>query len=129
MIKNKYKKSILIIVIIIGIVMILSSFTTLIKTSNVNSSYNIPKELAERVKQETEGMEGVHIVKCCVELTAELLSFSQKEDLSINKANCVGYSKVCTALCNYSFKVHGKKYKARHVRGYLSILSINLCTI
>ena len=75
------KRTISVIAIIILGIIILSGFTTLVKTTNVNSFYTIPKELTERVKYDTQGMDGEQIVKYCVILTAELLSFSQKEDL------------------------------------------------
>ena len=45
------KRTIGVIAIIILGIIILSSFTTLVKTTNVNSYYTIPKELTERVKE------------------------------------------------------------------------------
>lgn len=123
------KRTIGVIAIIILGIIILSGFTTLVKTTNVNSYYTIPKELTERVKYDTQGMDGEQIVKYCVILTAELLSFSQKEDLSKNEANCIGYSRICATLCNYSFKINKIDFRAKHVRGYVSLFSINLCAI
>ena len=46
-------------------------------------------------------------VKYSMRLTADLLSFTEKNDLDNGKANCVGYAVLCSRICNYAFQVNG----------------------
>ncbi|MBR5686839.1 MAG: hypothetical protein IKX36_02655 [Prevotella sp.] len=115
--------------VFVGLIVIIFSFATLEKTSEVQSYYNIPDSLREQVRLYTQGMESVQIAKKCVELTADLLKFSRQEDLNNHQANCVGYAKICASLCNYAFRVNHINASAKHVRGYVSCLGVNLCSI
>lgn len=79
------------------------------------------------------------IEKYSLKLTGKLLFFTDKQafrthsNLCLDKAtgaHCVGYSQVCTAICNYAFKQKGMTHvKARHMRGDVKWLGISLTKI
>ena len=118
----------IILIMVVATIIIASSFTTLVKTSSVSESeYVIPREIKEKIIYETVGMEIIQIDKYCVILTSNILEFSKIN--SGNKANCIGYSKVCVALCKYAYKINNINVKVKHVRGYVSLFSLNLCKI
>ena len=78
-------------------------------------------------------MNDEEIVDYCVELTANLLTFSFNQDPlfknKVSKAHCVTYARVCSSLCNIAFKAHNKKAKATPVVGYAKIFGVNLCEV
>ena len=117
------------IIFLISIILLCSSFT-LVKECYVESSYNIPENIKTQIKVETQGMEDIRIAKYCVELTAKILDFSEVNNISKGKANCVGYATVCTALCNYAYSVNNNvNIKAKHVRGKVLYFNLDVCNI
>lgn len=117
--------------VLLGLVLLVIGFCsfTLVKTSDIDSSYEIPQELKEKIRLETQGMEDVRIAKYCVKLTSNKLRFSEKNDIKNGLANCVGYARVCKSLCNYAYKVNNRNITVKHVRGYVSESSVNLCKV
>lgn len=79
------------------------------------------------------------IEKYSLKFTGELLYFTDKQEfrspsnLSLDRAtgaHCVGYSQVCTAICNYAFKQKGMTHvNARHMRGDVKWFGIPLTKI
>ena len=122
------KKALSILLGVVLLVIVTCSFS-LVKTSNVNSSYNISSEMKDRIRVETQGMEDVRIAKYCVQLTSEILEFSKKNDIQKGKANCVGYARVCKSLCEYAYRINNRNISVRHVRGYVTDSGVNLCKV
>ena len=122
------KKLIFGIIFLISIISLCSSFT-LVKECYVESSYNIPENIKSQIKVETQGMEDIRIAKYCVKLTAKMLDFSEVNNISKSKANCVGYATVCTALCNYAYNVNSINIKVKHVRGKVLYSNLDICNI
>lgn len=96
--------------------------------------------IQERIRQDVSNLNTeIEIEEYCLKLTSKLLYFTDKQEfksissLTFNKeigAHCVGYSQVCTAICNYAFKQKGMKHcQARHMRGDVILLGIPLNSI
>lgn len=69
------------------------------------------------------------IIKFSLKLTAKQLTFTEKNDLGENEANCIGYAQVCSCICNYALVHHGYTPSAKPVVGYVSFCGINICPI
>lgn len=110
-------------------IMLLCSSFTLVKSYYIESSYNIPEDIKNKIEIETKGMEEIEIAKYCIKLTSQMLDFSEINNIDNKKANCVGYSKVCTSLCNYAYNVNNMKIKVRHVRGKVLYYNLDVCNI
>ena len=96
--------------------------------------------IEERIRHDISELETeTDIEEYSLDLTAELLYFTDKQKfrspsyLCLDKAagaHCVGYSQVCTAICNYAFQQKGMTHvKARHMRGDVEFLGISLTKI
>lgn len=110
-------------------IMLLCSSFTLVKSYYIESSYNIPKDIKNKIEIETKGMEEIEIARYCIKLTSQMLDFSETNNIDNKKANCVGYSKVCASLCNYAYNVNNMKIKVRHVRGKVLYYNLDVCNI
>ena len=96
--------------------------------------------IQEHIRHDISGMDTEsEIEEYSLELTDELLYFTDKQEfrspanLSLTKAigaHCVGYSQVCTAICNYAFQQKGMtQVRARHMRGDVKLFGIPLTKI
>ena len=99
------------------------------------SPVSLSKELKERIDREVSSLEEPQaVIRYSCRLTAELLSFSQKNDISNGKANCVGYARLSSTICNYALEqksIQGadgsiNKIKAFPVVGTVHFAGINL---
>lgn len=61
--------------------------------------------------------------------TCKHLSFDIRNSISDGKANCIGYAQFYSAVFNYSCSIAHVKASARPVVGYVSICSINVCSL
>lgn len=93
----------------------------------------LSKELKERIKSDVSVMDDASsIVRYSCSLTAELLSFSGKNDILRGKANCIGYAQLSSTICNYAFSVFDGEDKsirncvARPVVGTVHYCGLNL---
>ena len=126
-------KKVLLIVVILFIGFSIAGFTHLglVKEQIVSPrNYTLSDSIQNIIKTGTQGMTEVSIAKYCVELTSEILDFSEHNDLNNNKANCVGYATVCKSICDYAYKVNNMNITVNHVRGYVTNdYNINLCKL
>lgn len=100
------------------------------KTGNRAYHYTLPKELKQRIETDAkEFADDKDIVDYSFCLTNELLTFSEKNNISRGKANCIGYSQLFTSICNYALQVKGYEKRAKPVVGYVKWYGINLCKI
>ncbi len=92
------------------------------------SDYQISPQLKKRIAKETSELpHDYSVIDYCLSLTAELLDFSEKNNIKQGKANCVGYTKLFTGICNYALKVNHCDGRAMPVVGYIQWCGINLC--
>lgn len=86
-------------------------------------------QIKSQIGRECKSSKPEDFVKYSMRLTADLLSFTEKNDLDNGKANCVGYAVLCSRICNYAFQVNGMGYRAKPVVGYVSFYGVNLCRL
>ena len=115
-------------ILVVVTILVLSSFT-LVKQHNRANTYRLPKSTSLQVKKETKGMNEKQIIDYSLNLTAIMLEFGAKNDLSNGKANCIGYAQLCSAICNEALKANGYKYRAKPVVGYVKFNGLNICNI
>ena len=93
----------------------------------------ISDELMQRINKDCFHKNKAQIIKYSLDTTAELLSFSIKNNnLGRNKhttANCIGYAALCKAISNYAFKINGYSCRSKQVVGYLYIGNVNICKL
>lgn len=81
----------------------------------------LSNSLKSRIISECSNKSKKDIINYSLKTTSSLLSFSIKnEKLGDNKtstANCVGYAALCSAICNYAFKINGYKCRSKQVVG------------
>ena len=65
-------------------------------------------------------------IKKCSKLACETLSFTTKNNIQNDKANCVGYAQLTSAIINYAFQVKELHYKAKPVVGKVYLFGIDL---
>ena len=124
------KRSLLILVAIVLVVYVVLSAFSLVKTADrPATNYQLPKELKERITNETQGMDEMDIVNYGLRLTGKLLDFSEKNNLKGGKANCVGYAQLCASITNYGLKTNKREGSCKPVVGYVTWAGMNLCTI
>ena len=99
----------------------------LVKTADRQyAGYPISEELRKRITEETKGFSNEkEIIEYSKLLTAELLEFSEQNNIGNGKANCIGYSK----LCNYGLITNKFKGRVKPVVGYVTWCGINLCNV
>lgn len=137
--KKRYKVLLAFVcLLLIGYVAISFCYNEPIKSIGVVQLNN--KLIQDRVKDGISELETAdEIEEYSLKLTSELLYFTDKQEfrtpsnLSLDKetgAHCVGYSQVCTAICNYAFKQKGMTHvNARHMRGDVKWFGIPLTKI
>ena len=93
----------------------------------------ISNELMQRINKDCFHKNKAEIIKYSLDTTAELLSFSIKNNnLGANKhttANCIGYAALCKAISNYAFKINGYSCRSKQAVGYIYIGNINVCKL
>lgn len=91
------------------------------------------KTLKEKIKVDTEKMDGKEIVKYCRNLTSDCLSFSMHHaEHDINKmypqgkTHCVGCAAFFAAVCKYAFQLKEIECDIKHVRGRIHVFGIDV---
>lgn len=125
----------LILVVIIVLTTTFQGFELKKLSNRPYTPYPLDKELRERIKHDVTSMDDPHtVVRYSCILTSELLSFSQKNNITHGKANCVGYAQLSSSICNYAIYTLSiqmkdeslKQIKARPVVGTVHYAGIDL---
>lgn len=100
----------------------------LVKTNDRPASgAALSAQIKSQIGRECKSLKPEDCMKYSMRLTADLLSFTEKNDLDNGKANCVGYAILCSRISNYAFQVNGMAHRAKPVVGYVSLYGVNLC--
>jgi hypothetical protein len=121
------RKKIFVLLGVIVVLLTLCSFDLVKERVVKEDSYSLSYDLKKQIEAETMGMDEIHILTYSVRLTASLLDFSEKNNIKNGKANCVGYAILCKAICNYAYQLNDYNIRVNHVRGYVSLMGMNLC--
>ena len=116
-------------VIIIGLAILLSAlFTTKWEKSyeRAGECIQLSETLKSKIKADTKGYTDTQIIEYSLNLTAEQLRFAKENNIANHKANCVGYARFCSSICNYAFSSNNSVTKARPVVGHIKIFGINI---
>ncbi len=120
--------SLLFVVVVLSFAAMLTSFT-LVKTGDRQKTYILPQSLKAKVEQDTRGMDIEQIINYGLTLTASRLRFSRYNDIDMGKANCVGYARLCSSICNQALSANGVNGQAKPVVGYIETNGINWCDV
>lgn len=101
----------------------------LMRTSERIYDNSLSLSLKEKVTEETKGMDMEQIIDYSLSLTASKLRFAVKNDIDNGKANCVGYARMCAAICNQALNVNDIEGSAKPVVGYIESNGINWCQV
>ncbi|WP_407403949.1 hypothetical protein [Sodaliphilus sp.] len=126
--KKNIAKILAIVILLVLLVGFTSSFTLVKQTNRIND-YTLNKELREKVEKETSGMDEMAILNYSINTAASYLSFTEKNNINEHQANCVGYAKLCSSICNYALKVNHLAGNAKPAVGYVKFNGINTCTV
>ena len=91
--------------------------------------YRLPDRIQTRIKEECKGKTPKQCARYGIKLTCELLRFAKTNDIAKGRANCIGYSILCSEICNYAFLQNGLSCRAKPVRGYVTFCGVNLCPL
>ena len=130
MLKKIFKIGFLFIGIVVLFYYIFITPLKLVKTADRHyPEYPLSEELKERIRRETKDHYDISAVEYSLSLTASLLDFSAQNDIENGIANCIGYTRLCVAICNYALQIHGYKERVTPVVGYIEWHGINLCDV
>ena len=101
----------------------------LVKTGDRQKTYMLPQSLKAKVEQDTRGMDIEQIIDYSLKQTASRLQFSRYNDINLGNANCVGYARLCSSICNHALSANGVNGQAKPVVGYIESNGINWCDV
>lgn len=121
-------RTIIVIVVLIGIAMFLISQLRLNKSFDRDLAiYTLQEDTKKKIAQDIIPLETeTDIIKYCSSVVTEMLSFDRKNMIPNGKANCVGYAQLTSAIINYAFQIKNLPYKAKHVVGKVYLFGCNL---
>lgn len=122
------KKKVIVVLIIAVIVYLIWPKLVLVKVTDRSASdIQLPQDLKQRITEETHSLDVGGVIDYSIKLTAEKLKFTEQNDIEKGEANCVGYAKLCSSICNYGLRVNHLPGKTKPVVGYVKWAGINLC--
>ena len=102
----------------------------LVKTADRHyPEYPLSDDMKEKIRRETKIHYELNAIEYSLRRTASLLDFSTQNDIENGAANCIGYTRLCAAICNYALQIHGYKERVTPVVGYIEWHGINLCDV
>lgn len=123
-------KKIIIFVFLLLLMFFISTYSlTLVKHRDRINDYSLNKELINKLNCDTKGLDAVEIMNYSIKLTAQYLQFSEHNNINVGKANCIGYAKLCSSICNYALQINGIEGYAKPVVGYVKSNGINICSL
>ena len=129
--RHKYKAIKRLICLVVFVVCLSLAFIyslDLRKTSNRGwGDYYLTSSLKEQVIAQTKNLDNPKdVVEECCDIATDYLSFAQKNDIAENKANCIGYARLTSALLNHAFRTKSMIYRAKPVVGTVHSFGVNL---
>lgn len=122
---------IFLIFLIIGI-NITTAYTNprLIKIRDRNNNITLSSVDKKLIKEKSLNITNTsEAIKCALEITSNKLHFSKYNNVSIGRANCVGYAQYYASVLNYIADLKNLKCTASPVVGYIDINGSNVCYI
>ncbi len=109
--RKKIRKVLGMVIFATVLAVFLCSGLELRKTGNrPYTPYPLSKELKERINQDVSRLnKPTDVAEYSCDLTTELLTFSEKNDIPHGKANCVGYAQLSSSIFNYAIAVLSKQ--------------------
>lgn len=123
------KSNAVLLVIITACSVALASSITLVKDHERANAFSLTESLKKKVTVDTKGMDEEDIIQYSLNTTAQNLRFTRFNNLKKGQANCVGYAKFCSSVCNEGFKNNRIRYRAHTVVGFIKIGDINICNV
>ena len=123
------KNNAVVLAIIIACSATLASSITLVKDHERANTFSLTESLKKKVTVDTKGMSEECIMQYSLDITAQNLRFTRFNNLKKGQANCVGYAKFCSSICNEGFKNNRIKYRAHTAVGFIKIGDINICNV
>ena len=117
------------ILLVFGIGIILTPSIKLEKQYDRGNDYILNSELKYKINSETHGMDEMEILNYSIKTSGDYLEFAEKNNINDHKANCVGYAKLCSCICNYALSVNNMSGYAKPVVGYPKFSKVNICHI
>lgn len=114
-------------VIIIVLLRFLFSFELVKTVDRGGDGFPLSAELKEQIANDTKGFTEDEIITYSTKQTAKMLRFTKTNDIEAGKANCVGYAKLCAAICQQCFDSNKIKGKAKPVVGDVRRFGVSIC--
>lgn len=116
-------------VILLALLFITVSSFRLVKTGERTKVHHLTHSQTNQITHDTKSFTEQQIIDYSLNLTANCLSFCSYNDISNGKANCVGYARFCSSVCNTALSANNINARATPVVGYITINGINLCKV
>ena len=127
--RKKLLKYTFVTVVIIVLLRFLFSFE-LVKTSDRGGyAHPLSADMKEQIANDTKGFTEEEIIKYSTKQTAKMLRFTKTNDIEAGKANCVGYAKLCAAICQEGFNANNINGKAKPVVGDVRRFGVSICNM
>lgn len=131
--KQLMKKFLIISILFCLLLILIVSNIKLVEEKNILIDYNLNQLVKEYINKNIDNINNEEeLIIFSQETTSKLLKYSYTQNidnLSFNKqskAHCVGYSIVCSQICNYIINKKQLNIKCKHVRGYVYLFNYNL---
>lgn len=120
----------LIVVGLTVIIIVASRVPRLVKTGDRANDVALSLEDKELIEKRSSDVVGnMEAIECALDITAEKLHFSRRNNIEAGEANCVGYAKYYSTVCNYIFELKGLENTAEPVVGYIDVNGSNICDV
>jgi hypothetical protein len=126
---KKYLKYGLIVVGILIALRLLLSFELVKQSVRNEAVYPLPASMKAEIANDTKGMNADEIIDYSTKRTANILSFSRKNDIGSGNANCIGYASLCAAICQHALNANNIKGRAVPVVGDVRKFGISVCKL
>lgn len=125
--RKKLLKYAFVAVCVVVLLRFLLSFE-LMKTANRDGGdYPLSTSMKEQIVNDTKGFSEEEIITYSTKRTAKMLRFTKTNDIEAGKANCVGYAKLCAAICQQGFDANNIKGRAKPVVGDVRRFGFSIC--
>ena len=127
--KKKILKCVFITLAIIVLLRILFSFELVKIADRGGNAYPLAPSMKTEIANDTKGFTEEEIITYSTKRTARMLRFTKTNDIAAGKANCVGYAKLCAAICQQGFYANNFKGSAKPVVGDVRRFGCSICAM